>query len=303
MLKKIYDNRDILYYFSEYLTFDEKLILQNIFTKINLIKNYNFYDKRNRKKTLFNLNCICDDCFIELSSDQSSHLSSLYKNFLYDSDSSDSESSESSWSESTSESDSIINDSQYYFTINPYQNIYDSCRIRDENEFMLSNYYYVATRAFIEILDKNNIKMDIFKIDCLFELDLDENIFDQIYDKIDEIYIDGIEDKTLHLFCKKCGIFGHSNQSQNCILFNKNYEKYIVKREVNIAMNDLIKNVIEKDKEEKRQEERLKKLCCSCKHNFFSNKCENKMCKNCCNCNVHKKVKNKDKTEKYNNII
>ena len=291
MLKKIYDNRDILYYFSEYLTLDEKLILQNIFNEINLIKNYNFYYKRNRKKTLFSINCICDNCFIELSSDQSSHLSSLYKNFLYDSDSD----SESSYSESTSESDSIIHESPYYFTINPYQNIYDSCRIRDENEFILSNYYYIATRAFIEVLDKNNIKMDIFNIDCLFELDLDRNIFDQIYDKIDEIYIDGIEDKTLDLFCKKCGIFGHSHQSKNCILFNKSYEKYIVKREVDTLMNDLIKNVIEKDKEEKRQEERLKKLCCSCKHNFFSTKCEKKMCKNCCKCNAHKKNKNKSK--------
>jgi hypothetical protein len=291
MLKKIYDNRDILYYFSEYLTFDEKLVLQNIFTEINLIKNYNFYDKRNNKKTLFTLNCICDDCFIDLSSDQSSHLSSLYEFFLYNS-TSDNE------SDSTSETDSNIDPTQYCFTINPYQNIYDSCRIRDENEFILSTYYYIATRAFIEVLDKNNIKMDIFKIDCLFELDLDNNIFDQIYNKIDEIYIDGIEDKRLHLFCKKCGVFGHSHQSKNCVLFNKSYEKYIVKREVDTLMNDLIKNVIDKDKEEKRQEERLKKLCCSCKHNFFSTKCEKKMCKNCCNCNAHKKVKNKNKTEK-----
>lgn len=293
MLKKIYDNRDILYYFSEYLTLDEKLILQNIFTEINLIKNYNFYDKRNNKKTLFTLNCICDNCFIDLSSDQSSHLSSLYENFLYNS-TSDNESD--STSESTSESDT--HESQYYFTINPYQNIYDSCRIRDENEFILSTYYYIATRAFIEVLDKNNIKMDIFNIDCLFELDLDNNIFDEIYGKIDDIYIDGIENKRLQLFCKKCGVFGHSHQSKNCILFNKSYEKYIVKREVDTLMNDLIKDVIDKDKEEKRQEERLKKLCCSCKHNFFSTKCEKKMCKNCCNCNAHKKVKNKNKTEK-----
>jgi hypothetical protein len=165
MLKKIYDNIDILCYFSEYLTFDEKLILQNIFTDVNLIKNYNFYDKRNKKKTLFNLNCICDNCFIELSSDQSSHLSSLYENFLYN-NYSDSETESTS-----SETDSDTHESSYYFTINPYQNIYDSCRIRDENEFILSTYYYVATRAFIEVLDKNNIKMDIFNIDCLFELD------------------------------------------------------------------------------------------------------------------------------------
>jgi hypothetical protein len=85
MLKKIYDNRDILYYFSKYLTFDEKLILQNVFTEINLIKNYNFYNKRN-KKTLFSLNCICDNCFIELSSDQCLNLASLYKKFSYNDD-------------------------------------------------------------------------------------------------------------------------------------------------------------------------------------------------------------------------
>ena len=145
-------------------------------------------------------------------------------------------------------------------------------------------------------MDKNNIVIDIKNIDCLFELDFENNIFTEIYDKINDIYIDGIENKTLNLFCKRCGVFGHSNENKNCILFNESYEKYIVKKEVNTLMNDLVKDIIEKDKEEKRQQEKLKKLCFSCKHNFFSNLCVKKMCKNCCNCNAH--AQNKAKNNK-----
>jgi hypothetical protein len=284
MLQKLYDYKDILYYFSEYLTFNEKLTLQNIFQNVNFIKNHNFYDKKNNKKTLFNIKCICDNCYIELSCDQSFHLSSKYENFLYDNDI-DTESD----SEYSSE-----NENPSYFVINPYQNIYEASRMRDENEFILSNYYHIAIRSFIEILDQNNITVDIYNIKCIFELDFDKNIYNQIYSKIDEIYIYGIKNKCLDIFCEKCGIFGHSNETKNCILFNKTYEKHIVKKELNYLMNDLINNIIDRDKEEKRQQERMKKLCYSCKHNFFSNKCEKKMCKSCCNCYAHKKVKNKN---------
>ena len=44
MLQKIYDNYDILYYFSKYLNLNEKIILQSIFTNSNLIINFNFFD-------------------------------------------------------------------------------------------------------------------------------------------------------------------------------------------------------------------------------------------------------------------
>jgi len=279
MLQKIYYNYDILYYFSKYLNLDEKIILQSIFTNTNLIINFNFFDNSYIKKTLFDTNTICSECLFEISSEQSLYLSSLYKNFLYRGFNSNYD----------SDCDYDSDYEEYYYNYDKYKNIYDSCKIRDENEFILSTFYPISNRALIEVLDKNNIKIDIFSIDCLFELDFENNIFTEIYDKINDIYIDGIENKTLNLFCKKCGVFGHSDENKNCILFNENYEKYIVKKEIDILMNDLVKDIIEKDKEEKRQQEKLKKLCFCCKHNFFSNLCVKKMCKKCCNCNAHAK--------------
>jgi len=279
MLQKIYDNYDILYYFSKYLNLNEKIILQSIFTNTNLIINFNFFDNSYIKKTLFDINSICTECLFEISSEESLYLSSLYKNFLYRGFNSDYD----------SDCDCDCDYENYYYNYDKYKNIYDSCRIRDENEFILSTFYPVSNRAFIEIMDKNNIIVDIKSIDCLFELDFENNIFTEIYDKINDIYIDGIENKTLNLFCKKCGVFGHSDENKNCILFNESYEKYIVKKEVNILINDLVKDIIEKDKEEKHQQEKLKKLCFCCKYNFFSKLCKNKMCKKCCNCNAHAK--------------
>lgn len=286
MLQKIYDNYDILYYFSKYLNLNEKIILQSIFTNTNLIINFNFFDNFYKKKTLLDIHSICSECIFEISSEQSLYLSSLYKNFLYSGFIND------------SEYDSDSDYEEYYNNYDKYKNIYDSCRISDENEFILSTFYHISNRAFIEIMDKNNIIIDIKKINCLFELDFEKKIFNEIFDKINDIYIDGIENKTLNLFCKRCGVFGHSDENKNCILFNESYEKYIIKKEINILMNDLTKDIIEKDKEEKRQKEKLKKLCFCCKYNFFSNLCEKKMCKKCCNCNAHAKNKAKNNKNK-----
>ena len=79
--KKIYYNRDIFNYILEYLNFDEKLYLSKSL-KYSVIKNFNFFSKKFQKKTLFDTNCICDNCFCELTSEQSTSLSSVYNNFL-----------------------------------------------------------------------------------------------------------------------------------------------------------------------------------------------------------------------------
>jgi hypothetical protein len=167
-----------------------------------------------------------------------------------------------------------------------------------EMEFFYDTFPCIAIRAFIEIMDNNGIDIDIFNTECIFELDFDQNIFDQIYEKIDDIYRDGIANKTLDvdLICHKCGIFGHSHQSRQCLLFNENYEMYIVKANVDEVMNSLVSRIERTDLAEKRQAERLKRLCKSCNHNLFSNKCEHKMCRCCCSCDAHQeKIYNKGK--------
>ena len=79
---KIYDNSDIFYYILNFLNFSDKLSLSKSIN-INLIKNYNLIDNKFNKKTLLDINCICDNCYCELTSEQSMSLSSKYDNFLY----------------------------------------------------------------------------------------------------------------------------------------------------------------------------------------------------------------------------
>jgi hypothetical protein len=295
---KIYDNSDIFYYILNFLNFSDKLSLSKSIN-INLIKNYNLIDNKFNKKTLLDINCICDNCYCELTSEQSMSLSSKYDNFLY-------------YNLSDSENDSS-DDSEESYEFNYYEsnysNIYKCAQMQEETEFICMTYYSIAVRAFLEIMDSKNISINLDEIECIFELDFDQTIYDLIYNKIDEIYYDGIENYNLDLLCKKCGLFGHCDETKECSLFNKSYESYIIKKITHKITTDLVNKIIQKDIDEKKEIERQKKLCKNCNKQFFSTVCIYKLCKSCCqynktnnNCISHSKNKKNNKKKNKNNL-
>jgi hypothetical protein len=289
---KIYNNFDVFNYMVSFLNFSDKISFSKSIN-INLIKNYNLIDNKFNKKTLFDIDCICSDCYCELTSDQSLLLSSKYDNFLY-------------YDLSDSDSD-LSNDSSnvsYNYYDSSYSNIYRCAQMHEETEFICSTYFYVATRAFIEIMDLKNITINLDKIKCIFELEVEQNTYNLIHNKIDEIYYEGIENYDLDILCKKCGVFGHSDETKVCPLFNKSYENHIIKKVTREITTSLINKIIQNDIDEKKTIERQKKLCKNCNKHFFSSTCIYKLCKTCCqynkennSCNNHYLKKNNKKNK------
>jgi len=242
-------------------------------------------------------------------------LSDKYKNFLYYHQDSDSD-------ESNSDSEEI-DFIDYYsnYDNNSFQtSMIKAHYLQEENEFVCSTFFDISSRAFLETLENKNIIFEEkYLKKCMFCLDvhddeleisksykkklqknkedyellksigLTSNFYDDFYNKINKIYIDGILEDNLKIHCKRCGTFGHCSTSKSCIFYTKVYEDYKIEKDIISLVNDLTNNVIDKIEKEKKQDERQKKLCSNCKVCFFSKNCKNQMCKRCCNCKQHKR--------------
>ncbi len=185
MLQKLFYIDDIFRYIAEYLNFNQKLVLQKIFKKC-LTKNCDFFSDSYKLRNMAGLCSICSSCHGDISYDVKSILSSNYDNFLYGENDSRSD------SDSGNESDSESEDYKLIFSGNrrEYYNNYDV----EENLFVYLSFPYVANRAFFEVLEKNEIKLEceINDILCIFELELKDEIYEEIYTTVDDIYINGI---------------------------------------------------------------------------------------------------------------
>jgi len=164
---------------------------------------------------------------------------------------------------------------------------------KHEIQFIYNNCYYIAVKAFLEIINSENIVLNITKDECIFHLELDENIYYLIYDKMQSIYENAIYNKLLNVFCEKCANFGHCSMSNKCVLYNEIYTKREIKYCAKEIIEDVINDVYNIIKNKKIMEKKKKYLCKSCNLYFYKRKCENKKCGNCCNCNKHsiKKLK------------
>jgi len=190
----LYNLGDIFNYFCEFLSFEDKIKIGKIFN-INIIKNI---DIRNNK--IKNRFTICNNCCCEYICEQHSSLNRLYKNFLEYNDSSD--------------SDDEIHDS--------YKNMYEMARHTEESEFVCMTFSFICNRAMLEILDKNNIILkNKDNKQCVFEIDEIDNLYEEFYNKIDEIYSYGIENDYCNIFCRRCGVFGHDKVCKSCPFFMK----------------------------------------------------------------------------------
>ena len=267
IIHKIFYIDDIFRYFTEFLNFDDKIIFSKLINK-NLVKNIDIFDKKYCNKDLSEYFYICGDCFDNLSNDMYHTLTYNYKNFLLY----NSEENNDSEEEYIDNNDIIIR----------------SSIIKDEIEFIYSNCYYIAVKAFLEILDSKNIILNIENYECIFHLELGEDIYELIYDKMQNIYENAIINNLLEIFCEKCGNFGHCSLSDNCVLYNKNYKKKEVKYCVKEVIDDIISDVVSIVKKKKIIKKKKKHLCKSCKLYFFNKKCENKLCGECCECSNHK---------------
>jgi hypothetical protein len=320
---KIYEFDDIFYYIQQFLSFEDKLKYGFIIgDPPRLIKNKYILSKKYEKKKLSEIFNICNYCYCELASDQQMMLSDKYKNFLYYHEDSESNSSESSNSDDDQDNTKIdFIDFYSDYNNNSFQTTMIKAHyLQEENEFVCSTFFDISSRAFWETLENKNI---LFKEEhlkkCMFCLDahdgeleisksykkkleknkqeyellkldgLTSKFYDEFYNKINEIYVDGILKDNLKMHCKRCGTFGHCSTSKSCIFYTKIYENYKIEKDIFSLVNDLTNNVIDKIEKEKKEDERRKKLCTKCNIYFFAKKCKNKMCKKCCDCNHHKK--------------
>jgi hypothetical protein len=177
--------------------------------------------------------------------------------------------------------DNISND-MYYTLTHKYNNF-----ITNEFEYIYNNCYYIAVKAFLEILDINKINLNITKFECIFHLELNSEIYDMIYDKIENIYDNAIINNLLEIFCQKCGNYGHCSLSNYCVLYNESYKNKEIKNDVKNIIDDIIKNVFITIKKEKIINNKKKNICKSCDLYLLNKKCINKYCKKCCNCSFH----------------
>ena len=213
----------------------------------NLLKNIDIFDKKYNKKDLSEYFHICGECIDNLSNDMYFTLSYKYNNDI----------------------------------------IFTSFEIKENIEFIYSNCYYIAVRAFLEILDNENIVLNIEKFECIFQLELNENIYNLIYDKMQYIYENAIKNNLLDVFCEKCGDFGHCSLSENCALYNEFYRKKELNYYVKEVIDDIINDVFKINIRNKIIKNKKKHLCKSCNLKFFNKNCQNKLCKDCCYCDVH----------------
>jgi hypothetical protein len=177
-----------------------------------------------------------------------------------------------------------LSDNIYHNLIHKYNNFLSD----SEFEHIYDNCYYITVKAFLEILDKNNIKLDIIDYECIFHLELNDKIYDKIYDRIENIYENAILNDLLEVFCKKCGNFGHCPLYEYCILYNKSYKEKEVRYDVKNIIDDIIKNVFNVIKKDKIMNKKKNNICKSCNLYLLNKKCTNKYCKKCCDCKFHK---------------
>jgi hypothetical protein len=315
---KIYEFDDLFYYIQQFLSFEDKLKYGLIINNPSrLIKNKYILSKKYEKKKLSEIFNICNYCYCELASDQQMMLSDKYKNFLYYHQESD----ESGWSDNEQIEQIDFIDFYSDYNNNSFQTTMIKAHyLQEENEFVCSTFFDISSRAFWETLENRNV---LFKEEhlkkCMFCLDvhdceleisksykknfeknkeeyellksdgLTSKFYDEFYNKINEIYVDGILQDKLKIHCKRCGTFGHCSSSKSCIFYTKIYENYKIEKDISSLVNDLMNNVIDKIEKEKKEVERRKKLCTKCSIYFFAKKCKNKNCKKCCECKHHKR--------------
>ena len=261
IIHKILDIDDIFRYFTEFLNFDDKIVMSKLINK-KLVKNIDIFNKKINQKNLSELYYICGECSYNLVNDMYYTLYYKYKDFLHNDD--------------------------------RYDDIYDDYDDdKNEIEFIYNNCYCIAVKAFLEIMDSQNIILNITNDECIYHLELDQNIYFTIYDKMQSIYENGINNNLLNVFCEKCANFGHCSLSNKCILYNKVYAKKEIKYNTIELIDDIINDVYNIIKRKKIMEKKNKYLCKSCKIYFYKRKCENKLCGRCCNCSKHsiKKLK------------
>lgn len=271
MLIKIYEINDLFYYVSKFLDLQSKIILEKIFNK-KMIKSFDFFSKKYKKCNFHYINCICSKCYCNLVFDQSLILDSKYNNFLhYDED-------------DIKDNDNNSDDDSHIYK--PYHFFY-----KDQINFLTDTYSYVSIRSFLEIIDKHEISIDLFKTSCIFELNFDSNIYDEIYNNIDNYYDNAIINHKLNNICKRCGLFGHNDETKECILYNEKYQDFIIKKKTKKILNNMLDILVINDEREKKYKLNKKSYCIECDKLFSNKKCEFKKCKICCNCKNHKKNK------------
>lgn len=254
-MNKIKDCNDILLEISGYLNFEDKINFGKYCNK-NLTKYYNFQT--------YNLSRI-SDIFTIFDNDE-------YIDYIYG----------DMCSSFVFSLEKACND-YYGYDMEDFMNDYYN-DISRENYRILSDlfresYIDVYTRKLLENIENSN---KLIKYNCdenIFELDLFWNI-DEI---VKEYYMTQFENENISCFCKRCGSFGHHDVSNECVFYNKSYEKKQIRKNVRNAMNDLLLGVIYIDKEEKRRIAREPLLCVICKANNKLSKCIQKCCGSCCN--------------------
>lgn len=234
----------------QYLDFDDKIKL-GLIRKKNYIKNFDILDKRYAKRDMSDRLHICNECHMDLSYN-------IFENIQ------------------TFTITRIEENSSYRVEFN-----------NDISLFMFATFHPVAIRSFYDICDRNNIIISPPKGQCIFELDLPDNIYTEILENVVNIYSKGVQIDGLCDVCYRCGTFGHYSDSKLCPLYSLQYENYYIKKKTKCSLDSVIGQIIYDDKREKTMDKLKKKLCINCMTLYKKKRCLYEKCGKCCNCHVH----------------
>jgi hypothetical protein len=257
---------DIFYEMTSFLSFEDKIVFSKACNK-NCVKTHDFNSENFEHKSIrdiFNFyNEETDDEFCEHMSDLCSQFTSDMNDYY----------------------DSYYGYSEEDF-MNDYYNNISFFRHERLKELFYETYTTVYSRKIIEYIENNNLTIQYYDYD-FFKLE-DELIIDT-YDLIIKYYKYVFDNENIDLFCNRCGLFGHHNASKECIFYNVENEKTIIKHDVKQTIAKILDKIIKNIQEEEKQLQRKPLLCLSCKMNNKNNKCSNKCCGNCCGgCKIHK---------------
>lgn len=274
---------DILFNISKYLPFEYKIIFGKICNK-NLIKFYDFNSDNYTYKKLYDLMEPDDEYIMDIKYYIDYH--KILEKYIQKNKKIYLESNKLDYvdfQEKTNDEiyslpiNEFLNLIEYYRRYNRYRNIFDE----DLEDILFRSIYGIYVRIMIEYIEYNDI---IYSKDIQNEIDISENI--------ENYYISVIEnDIDMDLFCSRCGLFGHDNISELCILFNEKFRDKEINKNITYIVNDLVTKIC-KNYQEEIIEEKCKINMCNGKNcnNIKSFKCLSNMCKNCCKsseCSYH----------------
>jgi hypothetical protein len=184
--------------------------------------------------------------------------------------------------ENSCDSDSDITDisfDKYSFTSRDLDVLREECK-----ELLDNTFHSIYARIFIEIIENYGLSVPPGN-------ELDEHFPVSILDEVIDYYRAVLKSNAdIHLFCYRCGKFGHHTTTKCCVFYSVKNENKEIKREVKNILRTITNNIVTSHEQELKRILQEPLMCVMCKTNNKKMKCVYGCCGCCCkkgDCKVH----------------